>query len=424
MRNKYYLWVLGCQMNEADASGIENILTGLNWQKVESENEADLIIVVACSVKQAAINSIVGKAYEWQPCRKQTGLKLILTGCVLESDQEKIKFLFDYILPIGEIEKLREIISPIDDFNIDLVGSKSNFKALIPISNGCNNFCSYCVVPYVRGEETCRSAEAIISECREAINSGIKEIILLGQNVNSYEFFSPFTKGGDRGGLKYNFPALLKKIDNMAGDYWLRFMSSHPKDLSDELLRIMATGEHIAPHLHLALQSGDNEILTKMNRRYTAEQYLEIVKQAREIIPDLSLSTDIIVGFPGETAEQFERTAKVMEELKLDMAYISPYSVRAGTVASKLADDVSAEIKKERLLKLDGILRKTALANNERYIGKTVKVLVDGEKNGKLFGKTGGNRVVSFEGGKSLIGSFAEIRIVSAKPFSLSGEIA
>jgi len=401
-------------MNEADGNGMKNILADLNWQKAENESEADLIIVAACSVKQAAINSISGKAYEWQPRRRSGGLKLILTGCVLESDQEKFTSLFDHILPAAEMKSLREIVSPADDYDSSRASAASKIRALIPISNGCNNFCSYCVVPYVRGAEKCRPAEQIISDCREAIDSGAKEIVLLGQNVNSYI--------DDE--AKINFPALLKIIDSMAGDYRLRFMSSHPKDISDELLMAMGTGRHIASHLHLALQSGDDGILAKMNRRYTVEQYLAIIKRAREIIPDLSLSTDIIVGFPGETDQQFRNTAKTMLELKLDMAYISPYSVRAGTAASRLADDVPAEVKKERLSILDGILRQTALANNGRYIGEIVQVLVDGEKNGKLFGKTAGNRVVSFDGEISLIGSFAKVKIISAKPFSLSGEMA
>lgn len=412
MGNAYYLWILGCQMNEADGDRINQILAGLNWQRVDSEAVADLIIIVACSVKQAAISSIIGKAHEWQPKRRLAKLKLILTGCVLDSDLVELKKLFDVIILNTELEKLAEHIPLIDNSEARVMGEQSKIRALIPISHGCNNYCSYCVVPYTRGREESLSSAIIINECEQAIKSGVKEIVLLGQNVNSY-----FDKTAN-----VNFPKLLKLVTEIKGDYWLRFMSSHPKDLSDELLAVMAEGYPVAPHLHLALQSGDNQILAKMNRRYTAEHFLSLAQKAREMMPDLALSTDIIVGFPGETDEQFEQTAKVVEVLKLDMAYISPYSVRAGTESAKLPDDVSVEVKKARLLKLDGILRKTALANNEQFIGQVVKVLVDGEKSGKLFGKTGGNKVVSFVGDKSLIGSFVKIKVNSVKPFSLVGE--
>ncbi|MFA5020847.1 MAG: MiaB/RimO family radical SAM methylthiotransferase [Patescibacteria group bacterium] len=414
MAKRYYLWVLGCQMNEADANKIAEVLARSGWQWIDREIYADLIVVVACSIKQTVINSIIGKAYEWRERRQAGGLKAILTGCVLDQDQGKFRLLFDEILPISEISRLAELIPAANDSPADPAGLAPAWRALIPISNGCSNYCSYCVVPYTRGPEKSRAADLIITECRQAIAGGTREIILLGQNVNSY----------NDTGSGFDFPALLSAIDSLEGDYRLRFVSSHPKDLSEELLKVMAASRHVAPHLHLALQAGDDEILNRMNRRYTAEHFLTLVKRARDLMPDLAFSTDIIVGFPGETEQQFLKTAAVLEELALDMAYISPYSQRAGTAAVKLVDDVPLAEKKARVKKLNDILRRTALANNLKYVGRVERILVDGYKQGRCFGQTGSHKVTAFAGSPDLLGRFVEVEITAARPFSLSGIIA
>lgn len=431
MEKKYYLWVLGCQMNEADAERIDQILSGLNWQKAGTEKEAGLIVVVACSVRQPAIAHVFGKGFEWRKRRAAGKLKTVLTGCVLAEDKEKLAGLFDAILPIGEIGRLKMIaggcggrkISAAEPDNLKYLSLPARYSraysAYVPISNGCNNYCSYCVVPYTRGREASRDAREIFAECRLLVKSDCKEITLLGQNVNSYKH-----KEHDHKKQKQiNFSRLLKEIDAIEGDFWLRFVSSHPKDLSDELIKAMAGCQRLAPHLHLALQSGSDAILKKMNRHYRAGQYVELAKKIRAAIPGISLSTDIIVGFPGETEAQFLKTAKLMEDLKFDMAYIAVYSPRPGTAAEKMKDDVPLAVKKSRAERLNEILKRTALANNQGQLGQAVRVLVDGFKNNKCYGKTASHKVVSFAGDSTLVGRFVAVKITGVKPFSLSGEL-
>lgn len=300
-------------MNLADAERIERILADFDWQKTTSEKQADLIVVVACSVRQAPIDLIYTSAARWHKRRQQGKLKTVLTGCVLDFDRRKMARSFDAILPITDIEKLNVILSdsegsrgssirsfglrPQDDNKNNYLCLpplyQSKFSALVPISNGCDNFCSYCAVPYVRGREVSRAVEGIIKECQKLIKSGYKEIILVGQNVNSYH------------SGKYDFPKLLKAVDSIPGDFWLRFITSHPKDLSDGLIKVMAHGNHITPYLHLPVQSGDDQILKKMNRRYTVKHYLGLLRKVRRIMPCVAITTDLIVGFPGETKKQF-----------------------------------------------------------------------------------------------------------------------
>ncbi len=415
MKRNYYIWVLGCRMNEADAERINQILLSSHWQKVDSEKEAELIIVVSCSVKQASMNHVYGKAYEWRRLRQAGKLRTILTGCVLAEDKEKLAGLFDRIMPIGEIGSLLQTVAEktSNTCHLSLPARRStNYSALVPISNGCDNYCSYCAVPYVRGREISRSAVEVINECEALIKGGYKEIILLGQNVNSY-----------REGV-WDFPRLLKAVDEIPGDYWIRFMSSHPKDLSDELIAVMASGRHIAPHLHLALQSGCDEILQKMNRRYTADHYYDLIKKISRAVTNIMISTDIIVGYPGETLEQFNQTAELMEKIGFDMAYISQYSPRPGTAAATLPDDVTQEEKKRRWIILNEILKKSALANNQKHLGQSEKVLVDGWRNDKCFGKTAGSKIVSFSGPKELLGQFVCVEINHAGSWSLKGTIS
>lgn len=426
---KYFLFVLGCQMNQADAERLARLFADLGWQKSQNEASADLIAVVACSVRQAAVDRIIGKAQLWQK-RRQTGrLTTILTGCVLDSDKNKLVKYFDSTLPITEMWRLPEIICgnkavATDDYLCLPTQPSSDFSALVPISNGCNNFCAYCAVPYTRGREKHRPAQSIIKECRELIKQGYKEVILLGQNVNSYNHKNIKTlkhKNKKSEQQVINFPQLLQEIDKIPGDYWLRFLTSHPKDLSAELIKAIKEGKHIAPQLHLALQSGDDQILKKMNRRYTAKHYLGLIKKLRRAVPGIALSTDVIVGFPGETKKQFNNTAKLMRQCRFDMAYLAKYSPRPQTAAAKLKDDVSKMEKKRREEALNDILKETALANNWLYLGRTEAVLVDGYKAGRCYGRTSSGKVVAFSGPNKLIGQMVKVKITSVKSFSLAG---
>ncbi len=414
---KFYLWVLGCQMNRADAERISGLLHHYNCHQTNESQLADFIIVVGCSVRQKAVDRIDGRAREWNKQRRKRGLKTILTGCVLDSDKKKLNKYFDGIISITEINELPKILGlakeqkKLDDYLCLPAFRDSNFSALVPISNGCNNFCAYCAVPYTRGREKSRDAKSIIKECEELIKRGYKEIVLLGQNVNSYH-------SGD-----YDFSKLLKKIDELEGDFWIRFLSSHPKDLSRSLIETMSKGKHITPYLHFALQSGDDEILKKMNRHYTAKHFSELVALARKKISNLAVSTDVIVGFPSETKKQFENTAKLIRLINFDMAYISCYSPRPQTMAQKMKDDVSKMEKKSREKKINDILISGLKKNNKYYLNKTFKVLVDGHKNGLCYGKTDTFKIVSFVGDKDLISHFVAVKITKIESFVLSGQM-
>lgn len=416
MIKNYFILALGCQMNKSDAEKIETILNTLGYNKTDDELAADLIVAVACSIKQSAIDRIYGKGNNWQKRRKKDKLFTILTGCVMPKDKKKLGQIFDLLLDIKDINQIPEKLSEKTKDNVgDYFSIKpkhnSNFQAYIPIMTGCNNFCTFCVVPYTRGKEVCRSAEEIISECEELVKSGYKEITLLGQNVNSYE-------SGE-----YTFPKLLSAIDKIKGDYWIRFLSSNPQDFSDELIDVMSSSLHITPYLHFAIQSGDNDILKKMNRRHSVSHYLKIIDRARKAIPNLMVSTDIIVGFPTETKEQFENSLKIAKLVGYDMIYIGKYSNRVGTAASKIfKDDVSKAEKVRREKELNHVLMESALNNNQKYLNTTVKVLVEGRKNAKYFGKTNTFKTVTFSGHNDIIGKFVEVNIDQVDSWSLFGK--
>jgi len=295
---------------------------------------------------------------------------------------------------------------------------ESKFSAVVPVMTGCNNFCSYCVVPYTRGREISRPAEDIVCEIKNLIKRGYKEIWLLGQNINSY-------KDG-----KTNFPKLLKKINDIPGKFWIRFTSSHPKDFSDELIEAMARCGKATPYLNLPVQSGDNNVLKRMNRPYTIEQYKKMIEKVRERIPGITISTDIIVGFPGETEKEFQNSVKLFKEIKYDMAYISEYSSRSGTAAAKMEDNVSKPEKAKRKYALNETLKKTASEKNRKYVGKTVEVLVESEKNGSWYGKTKEYKTIkldfpagSRQNNENLAGKFLKAFVVASQPWGLSAKI-
>jgi len=413
----YYILVLGCQMNQSDSEKIEAILVDLGYTKSPDDQTADVIVVVACSVKQAAIDRIDGKSNHYQARRQRGELVTILTGCVLASDQQKFRQKFDILLPIADINLIPAKLSALESSDLadyfDIIPKReSKFQAYVPIMTGCNNYCTFCVVPFTRGIEKHRPAKSIIDECQNLIDQGYKEITLLGQNVNSY-------CDGD-----YDFPKLLKRLNEIAGDYWLRFTTSNPQDFSDDLIEVMKLGGHITPYLHFAIQSGDDEILKKMNRRHNVSHYIAILKKARQAIPNLMVSTDIIVGFPSETEAAFNNTVKLFKQIGYDMAYISQYSARAGTPSAKLmTDDVSKDDKVRRDKYLNAILAQGAKKNNEAYIGRTVKVLVEGRKRGRLYGKTDTFKTVYMVSDKNLTGEFVKVKILSVDSWSLYGPI-
>ena len=335
-------------MNKSDSERIAAVLENIGYKQASDINGADLIVVNMCSVRQSAVDRVFGLCQKLAKLKAQNPeLKTILTGCILKKDEKKLKEIFDDVRRqpwFDSYVKLKYVQSP---------------KAYIPISNGCNNSCTYCVVPYTRGPLVCRDHREILKEAGEAIKKNVKEIWLLGQNVNSYGVpRETDAKQNTKQTQNINFAKLLKMVNDIPGDFQIRFTSPHPVDFTDELIDTMAKCKKVAPYLNLPVQSGDDEILKKMNRPYTAEQYKNLVKKIREKIPNINLTTDAIVGFPGETKKQFENTAKLFKEIKFNLAYIAKYSSRPGTAAFRLKDNVSLKEKKRREKVLREILEK------------------------------------------------------------------
>jgi len=328
---KYWIITYGCQMNKNDSERIATLLEDKGYQPANNENQTDLIVFNICSVRQSAVDRAYNKIKKLSELRTRSAsqkLKIIITGCILEKDKKRFA-------KYGEVTKFSNLFK-----------TKPTLKyseGFIPIMEGCNNFCTYCIVPYTKGREQYRKEIEIINEAKELIKKGYRKLILLGQNVNSYPDFSK----------------LLKKINNLSGDFELTFLTSHPKDFSNELIEVMAKSKKIIRELHLPVQSGDDEILKKMNRPYTINQYKDMIKRIQKRIPDIKLSTDIIVGFPGETKKQFNNTIKLFKEIKFNSAYISKYSPRPGTPSFKMKDNVPLEEKKQREKILRNLLANT-----------------------------------------------------------------
>lgn len=417
---KYYLWILGCAMNYSDAERLVSVLESLGYSRTVKEDEADIVFVIACSVRQSAIDRIYGKTKTWRKIKKKRVLKLFLSGCVLEKDQPKMKEIFNEIFDIKDLSNLPGLLGEKNRVAKDYLKIKpeygSDFQAYMPISTGCDNFCSYCAVPYTRGREKSRSKNEIIGEVRDLVGRGYKEITLLGQNVNSY--------GQDLKGKNDNseFISLLEEIDKISGDYRIYFYSNHPKDMTDDLIDCISELKHFPRYIHLPLQSGNDEIIKKMNRHYTKEKYLKLAKKIKEKIPDVVLTTDVIVGFPGEGEKEFNDTKEVMEKVGFEMAFIAQYSKRPGTKAAKLTDDISKSEKVRREKILTKVLAESSLKKNKKLIGKKVRVLFDKEKNGKAYGRTDGYKVVEVKTDRNnLTGRFLQVEIVEVTPWKLIG---
>jgi len=352
---RYFIFTLGCQMNFADSQRIATILESLGY-KSASEYEADLIIINACSVRQKAVDRIWGGIKKWQKSQK----KIIITGCVLPADKVKFAQKRIYFFNIRNLSNLKNILNKPSNILQNIgVSSKNYFNILpkqdgikivyVPIMTGCDNFCSYCAVPLTRGREKSRPVKDVISDVNSALKNEFKEILLLGQNVNSY---------------KFDFSRLLKNIDNLPGEFKFNFISSNPHDMSDKLIKTFAQLKKWPHELHLPLQSGDDKILKKMNRKYNSKQYLALISKLKSQISKLRLTTDIIVGFPGETKEQFNNTVKLCQKIKFKKAYISQYSPRPGTHAAKLDDNIPALEKKRRWVTLDELINHNHTQNS------------------------------------------------------------
>lgn len=444
---KYTILTMGCQLNENDSEKLCGMLEKMGYTKTEKQNDADLALFNTCCVRENAEDKLFGKLGELKRLKEQKGIIIAIGGCMMQEKHitDKIKesypfvdilfgthtlhkFPEDLYKVIEEKRKLEDILD-IDGKIYEGLPIKrdSKIKASVTIMNGCNNFCSYCIVPYVRGRERSRQPRDIIEEVKKLAKEGYKEITLLGQNVNSYlrverEKNIPFE---EYQGVN-SFATLLRAINKIDGIERIRFISPHPKDFTDDVIEAIADCEKVCKLVHLPLQSGNTKVLKEMNRKYTKEQYLNLVEKMKSKIPNLTLSTDIIVGFPGETDEEFEDTLEVVEKVRFEQVYMFIYSRRVGTPGDKMQNQIPEDIKHKRFDKLKALVESQIEENNKKYIGTTQKILVEGEsKNNSnmLSGRTESNKVVIFEGSKELIDKIINIKIISQHMWYLKGEI-
>ncbi len=432
---KYYIETMGCQLNENDSEKIAGITEKAGFEETNNPADADLVIFNTCCVRENAEERLFGKLGELKKQREEKGTIIAIGGCMMQEPHilDKIKQSYNYTdivfgthtlhkfeedlkKAIEERKKIRDVID-IDGEVIEGLPIKRNdkYRASVTIMYGCNNFCSYCIVPYVRGRERSREPKKILEEVSILAKEGYKEITLLGQNVNSYN-----------GGENYKFANLLNDVCKIEGIERIRFVSPHPKDFTDDVIEAIANNEKVARVIHLPLQSGSSNILKVMNRKYTKEQYLELVEKMRKRIPNVVFSTDIIVGFPGETEEDFEDTLDVVRKVNFEQVYMFIYSRRVGTVADRMENQIPEEIKHQRFDKLKELYDSRVSENNEKYVGTTQKLLVEGfSKNDKnvLTGRTDTNKVVNFEGTEDLIGKIINIKITEEHKWYLTGKI-
>lgn len=427
----------GCQLNVSDGEKIKGLLEEIGYGFTEDENAADLIILNTCAVRESAEDRVFGIIGSMKKLKERDPSLIIgVAGCMTaqEKNGEKIKRSYPQVsfvmgtsaigsLPGLLLESLKGAkfsadISEYDDFSRAVPQVRdSSFKASVPVMFGCNNFCTYCIVPYVRGRERSRSSVDIIREVTELVRNGYKEIMLLGQNVNSY---------GNECQDEMTFPQLLYALNDIEGDFVIRFMSSHPKDASPELIDAIFNCDKVAKHLHLPLQSGSGSVLERMNRRYTPEKYLETVDRIRSIDPDFSLTTDIIVGFPNETDEEFQATLDIIRRVGYDNIYSFIYSKRSGTKAADMEDLTPEDVKSRRMRELLEVQRQISTEGYKRFIGRKMRVLVDGVSKkhpGFLTGKSNEFIIVEFEGDPALIGQFVEVEITDAMNWAVKGKL-
>ena len=435
---KLYIETLGCQMNKSDSERIAGILSHFDYVETDVEKEADLLIVNTCSIRQLSADkaySLLGVWGKWKKTRPE--LKIAICGCVAQQDKEKVRQRAPYVdLVFGthNIYELPELIKRIEndekvcaitntpvvcdqnDFNII---RKKSVNAWIPIIEGCNNFCTYCVVPFTRGRERSRRPEEIITEAKNIVKEGFKEITLLGQNVDSY--------GKDFKDENITLANLLRELNKIEGEFRIRFVTSYPSDITDDLIDAVEECDKVCKYFHIPMQSGNSHILEEMNRHYTKAQYYEIVSKIRNRFPDVAITSDFIAGFPGETEEEFQDTLDAIDELELDYSNTAAYSPRVFTKAGKMVDKfLTEEVKYERLNRLNEKNREVCLKSNEKFIGKTLKVLVESKtvKDGKitLNGRADNNKIVHFEDTTKKIGDFVNVKINKAQTWCLYGE--
>ena len=439
---KVYIDTMGCQMNKSDTERMLGMLSHFDYEETKTPEDADLLMVNTCSIRQLSEDKAFSAVGTWGKWKKELGkdIKIGFCGCVA---QQKAQEIFkrapyvDFILGTHKIYALPEIIKRINngervcectetnqteddkakDYEIQRV---KGVGAWIPITEGCNNFCTYCIVPYTRGRERSREPEIIIKEAKDALASGYKEITLLGQNVDSY--------GKDFKDRQYRLAQLLTDLNNLEGEFRIRFVTSYPTDITDELIETVVKLEKVCEYFHIPMQSGSTPVLKAMNRRYTREEYAKIVQKIRNKVPDVTITSDFIAGFPGETEDQFVETLTAIDEFELDYSNVAAYSPREKTVAAKWVDKyIPEDIKDERFQRLNKKIQENCLKSNKKYVGREMEVLVENfyEHKGKMIntGKTRNFKTVHIPCDKDLTGQFVNIKITEAKTWYVKGEL-
>ena len=432
---KYFINTMGCKLNENDSEKIAGMLVEMGYEETTSPLDANIVVFNTCCIRENAEEKLFGKLGELKNIKAKNNMIICVGGCMSQEQHviDKIKQSYnfvDIIFGTHNLHKLPEMVQArieenkkqIDVWDIDGIivedlpmKRTSDKNALVTIMYGCNNFCSYCIVPYTRGRERSRKPEDILKEVKELASRGYKEIMLLGQNVNSYN-----------GGENYNFSNLLRDIDKIEGIDIVRFMSPHPKDFTDDVIEAIADSKSVCKVIHLPLQSGSSNVLKLMNRKYTKEHYLNLVNKIRAKVPGVSFTTDIIVGFPGETEEDFEETLDVVRKVDFEQVFMFIYSVRKGTVAEKMEGHIPEEVKSARFNRLKELADSMTAESIKKYVGTIQKVLVEGESKTNpdvLTGRTRSNKIVNFIGDKNLIGKEVDIEITSEHVWYLKGNV-
>lgn len=438
---KVYIETMGCQMNKSDTERMLGMLSYLDYEETKNPEQADLLIVNTCSIRQLSEDKAFSQLGVWGKWKQEKpALKIGIAGCVAQQKAQSIfkrAHYVDFVLGTHKIYALPEIIEKInrgekvcectetnsteDDLAVKYdIKRVKGVNAWIPITEGCNNFCTYCIVPYTRGRERSRQPETILKEAKDALNAGFKEITLLGQNVDSY--------GKDFKDRDYRLADLLRELNAIEGKFRIRFVTSYPTDITDELIKTVVELDKVCEYFHIPMQSGSSEILKAMNRRYDRETYARIVKKVRDMVPDVTITSDFIAGFPGETEEQFQQTLSAIDEFELDYSNLAAYSPREKTVAAKWVDKfIPEDVKDERFQRLNKKVQENCLKSNLKYVGREMEVLIENfyEHKGKMIntGKTRNFKTVHIPCDKDLTGEFVNAKITGAKTWYLQGEI-
>lgn len=419
----YYVWTIGCQMNKADSERLESAMGQMGLASTPAPQSADVVVLNSCVVRQNAEEKVVGMMTSLKPLKmKDPNKVLALMGCMVgpKTDALQAQFPFvDVFMRPQQFDPLIDLLS--SRMGIDSAGcigpllAKPAVTTYVPIIHGCNKFCTFCIIPYRRGREVSRTISELVREVEMLVDRGVKEVTLLGQNVDSYGHDLPDEP---------DLADLLTSVNEVSGIERIRFLTSHPNDMSSHIIEAVASLDKVCEHVNLPFQAGDDMILARMRRGYTNTQYREKIAEIRECIPDVSLSTDVIVGFSGETDEQFQQTYELIHDLRFDKVHIAEYSVREGTISSRTMEDtVPPEDKRDRKMSLERLQEAIAVEINEKLLGKTMDVLVENVRNGKAYGRNRNDKLVHIENAESLVGEVAEVQIAKTSPWALQGTL-